>query len=51
MNRTRTSLFYLVGYLIPTGLGLMFAPRLMLKLLLSNGRYDDIFPRFAGRWM
>jgi uncharacterized protein YjeT (DUF2065 family) len=48
VNRTRISLFYLVGYLIPTGLGLMFAPRLMLKLLLSNGQYDDIFPRFAG---
>ena len=48
MNRTRTSLFYLVGYLIPTGLGLMFAPRLMLELLLSNRQYDDIFPRFAG---
>ena len=48
MRRTRLSLFYLAGYLIPTGLGLMFAPSLMLQLLFSNRRYDDIFPRFAG---
>jgi hypothetical protein len=42
------SLFYLAGYLIPTGLGLMVAPATMLKLLFSNGHYDDTFPRFAG---
>ena len=48
VNRTRTSLFYLAGYLIPTGLGLMFAPRLVLQLLFSNRQYDDAFPRFAG---
>ena len=46
--RTRISLFYLAGYLIPTGLGLMFAPRLVLQLLFSNRQYDDSFPRFAG---
>jgi hypothetical protein len=48
VHRTRLSLFYLAGYLIPTGLGLMFAPRAMLKLLLSNGEYGETFPAFAG---
>lgn len=48
MNRTRLSLFYLAGYLIPTGLGLYFAPQFFMKLLLSNQQYSDAFPQFAG---
>jgi len=48
MNRTRLSLFYLAGYLLPTGLGLLFAPQLFMKLLLSNQRYSDAFPQFSG---
>jgi hypothetical protein len=48
MNRTRLSLFYLAGYLFPTGLGLLFAPQFFLKLLLSNQRYSDAFPQFSG---
>ena len=48
MRRSRLSLFYLSSYLALTGLGLMFAPDLILKLLFSNRQYDDIFPRFAG---
>jgi hypothetical protein len=48
MRRTRLSLFYLAGYLIPTGLGLMLAPDLMLKALFSNGNYGSILPSFAG---
>jgi len=48
MRRTRLSLFYLAGYLIPTGLGLMFAPDFTLRLLLSNQQVDNAFPRFAG---
>ena len=48
MNRTRLSLFYLAGYLFPTGLGLLFAPQYFLKLLLSNQPYSDAFPEFAG---
>ena len=42
------SLFYLAGYLFPTGLGLYIAPQFFLKLLLSNQQYSDAFPRFAG---
>ena len=37
MIRTRFSLFYLAGYLIPAGLLLLFAPTFSTKLLLSNG--------------
>jgi hypothetical protein len=48
MNRTRLSLFYLVGYLLPTGLGLAIAPQFVLKLLFSNQTYSDAFPAFGG---
>jgi hypothetical protein len=48
MNRTRLSLFYLVGYLLPTGLGLAIAPQFVLKLLFSNQTYSDAFPAFSG---
>jgi uncharacterized protein YjeT (DUF2065 family) len=48
MERTRLSLFYLVGYLIPSGVMLLFAPRFALKLLLSNSDYGNVFPRTAG---
>lgn len=48
MNRTRWSLLYLAGYLLPTGLGLYFAPQLFLKLLLADQQYSDAFPQFAG---
>jgi uncharacterized protein YjeT (DUF2065 family) len=48
MERTRLSLFYLAGYMIPSGVMLLFAPRLALKLLLSNSDYGDVFPRTAG---
>ena len=48
MRRTRLSLFYVAGYLIPTGIGLMVAPGLILQLFFSNRQYDDVFPRFSG---
>jgi uncharacterized protein YjeT (DUF2065 family) len=48
MRRTRLSLFYLAGYLLPTGLLLLVDPRTTLKLLFSTGSYDDAFPRVAG---
>jgi uncharacterized protein YjeT (DUF2065 family) len=51
MKRTRISLFYLIGYLIPGGLGLLVAPQMALKLLLSNGDYGNVMPRFAGMLM
>jgi len=49
MRRTRLSLFYLAGYLLPTGLLLLVAPRMTLRLLLSNGDYgSDVFVRVVG---
>lgn len=48
MERTRLSLFYLAGYLLPSGVMLLVAPRFALKLLLSNSDYGDVFPRTAG---
>lgn len=50
MKRTHLSLYYLVGYLIPSGLALLFAPGLAFQLLLSNsnGAYGDVLPRLAG---
>lgn len=50
MHKTRLSLFYLVGYLIPSGLLLLFVPQFVLSLLQSNRaeEYGDIFPRLTG---
>jgi len=48
MHRTRLSLFYLAGYLIPTGLALVLAPDLVFKLLFATGQYGDAIPRLAG---
>ena len=51
MTKTRWSLFYLAGYLFPSGLGLLLAPRLTVKLLLSNGQYDTVMLRLAGMFL
>lgn len=48
MKRTHLSLYYLVGYLIPAGIGLIAAPQIVLRLLLSNGEYGDVMPRLVG---
>jgi len=48
LPRTHRSLFYLIGYLLGGGLGLLVAPQAMLKLMLSNGQYGDVFPRLGG---
>ena len=48
MNRTRLSLLYLAGYLLPTGLFLYFAPQFFMKLLFSNQHYADAWPQFGG---
>jgi hypothetical protein len=48
MRKTRLSLFYLAGYLLPTGLCLVFAPQWTLKLLFANHEYTDTFPQFCG---
>jgi len=51
MKRTRMSLFYVIGYLVPGGLGLLVAPQMALKLLFSNGNYGDVMPRMVGMLM
>jgi len=51
MNRMTISLFYLGSYLAIIGLGLLFVPHETLKILQSNGDYDDVFPRVAGMLM
>lgn len=48
MKRTHISLYYLVGYLIPAGIGLIAAPEFVLRLLLSNREYGDVMPRLVG---
>lgn len=48
MHRTRLSLFYLAGYLLPTGALLVVAPDLAFKLLFATGQYGDVIPRLAG---
>jgi len=48
MKRTYWSLYYLIGYLIPSGLALIAAPQLALEMLMSNGDYGDVLPRLLG---
>lgn len=49
--KTRLSLYYLVTYLLVTGVGLLYAPQLSLNLLFSNGHYDNTFVQFTGTFM
>jgi uncharacterized protein YjeT (DUF2065 family) len=48
VHRTRLSLFYLAGYLLPTGALLVVAPDVAFKLLFATGSYGDAIPRMAG---
>jgi len=48
MRRTHLSLFYLVGYVIPAGLLLLFVPTFATKLLQSNVTYEEPPLRLAG---
>ena len=48
MNRTRLTLYYLAGYLLPAGLLLLLVPEFATKLLLSNHTYDYAPFRLAG---
>jgi len=45
------SLFYVIGYLVPGGFGLLIAPQMALKLFFSNGDYGDFMPRMVGMLM
>jgi hypothetical protein len=48
LRRANRSLIYVAAYLSGAGIFLVLAPRLALKLLLSNGDYGEILPRLAG---
>ena len=48
MRLTRLSLYYVVAYLAVAGLALLLVPQFALSLLLSNGSYGDVMPRFVG---
>jgi uncharacterized protein YjeT (DUF2065 family) len=48
VNRTRLSLYYLAGYLLPAGALLLLVPEFATKLLLSNQTYDYAPFRLAG---
>jgi pimeloyl-ACP methyl ester carboxylesterase len=47
-DRVRTTLFYPAFYLSSAALGMMFWPRLLLDMMLSNGDYDLAFVRMCG---
>jgi hypothetical protein len=47
MRRALRSLYYPAFYLTTTGLALVLAPDLALKLLFSTGHYGDVMPRMA----
>jgi len=51
MKKTHLSLYYLIGYLIPSGLAFLLVPQLALKLLFSNGDYGDVLPRLVGMFL
>jgi len=44
----RASLFYLAGYLLPTGAGLIVIPDQVTRLLGSTGEYGTVLPRAFG---
>ncbi len=48
MQRALRSLYYPAFYLTTTGLALVLAPDVALKLLFSTGHYGDVMPRMAG---
>lgn len=48
MRRTHLSLYYLAGYVLPSGLLLLIAPAFATKLLLSSHTYEDAPLRLAG---
>src|SRR5215510_661411 len=47
----RLTFIYLATYLIGGGLGLLVAPDVTLRLLLSKGMYGDVMPRLFGLFM
>ncbi|MDH4323585.1 MAG: hypothetical protein OEZ09_05745 [Betaproteobacteria bacterium] len=51
MHRTRLSLYYLASYLWMGGIGLLLAPQLAARLLLSNTDYPAVMLQALGMFM
>ena len=51
MDKTRASLFYLVGYLTAGGAGLLIAPQQTMDLFLATGDYTDLMLRIMATFM
>jgi uncharacterized protein YjeT (DUF2065 family) len=47
-RRTRLCIWYVAGYLVLSGLALLFAPRAALTAMLSNADYGIVMPRWVG---
>ena len=45
---TRICLWYVVAYLVLTGLALLAAPQAALRLLQSTAEYGDVMPRWVA---
>ncbi len=48
MTKTRFSLYYLASYLVMASLALIIAPQFAMKMLFSNGNYDNVMPHLVG---
>ena len=44
----RLTFLYLASYLLVGGFGFLIVPELTLRLLLSNGNYGDVMPRWSA---
>ena len=51
MRKTRLSLLYPATYLLGSGAAILIAPQWAMRLLGSNGNYDDVMPRVAGMFL
>lgn len=47
----RLTLIYVASYLVAGGVGLIAAPGMTLRLLLSTGTYGEVMPRVVGMFM
>ncbi|GEM_PF-5277126 len=48
MPKTRRSLFFVAAYLLATGLAMLLAPQLTLRLMFASHEYPDAFVQMAG---
>lgn len=49
--RPHWSMYYLIGYLAPTGLAFLSAPAPALRVLGATGTYSDVMVRTVGSFM